>query len=57
MSPERVIDLSGPIADAVIMDTPFVVLCRPDCKGLCPRCGKDLNEGAAGLSARQKSVR
>ena len=20
-------------------------LCRPDCKGLCPRCGRDLNEG------------
>jgi DUF177 domain-containing protein len=21
-------------------------LCRPDCKGLCPRCGRDLNAGA-----------
>ncbi len=21
-------------------------LCRPDCKGLCPRCGRDLNQGA-----------
>ena len=20
-------------------------LCRPDCKGLCPRCGRDLNSG------------
>ena len=20
-------------------------LCRPDCRGLCPRCGKNLNEG------------
>jgi uncharacterized protein len=20
-------------------------LCRPDCRGLCPRCGRDLNEG------------
>jgi uncharacterized protein len=20
-------------------------LCRPDCKGLCPRCGRDLNAG------------
>ncbi len=25
------------------METRF--LCQPDCKGLCPRCGKDLNEG------------
>ena len=23
-------------------------LCRPDCKGLCSVCGKDLNEGACG---------
>jgi uncharacterized protein len=23
-------------------------LCRPDCKGLCPRCGADLNEGECG---------
>lgn len=25
------------------MDTKF--LCSEDCKGLCPRCGKDLNQG------------
>jgi len=26
-------------------------LCRPDCKGLCPRCGQDLNLGECGCSA------
>lgn len=25
---------------------PMQPLCRPDCRGLCPRCGQDLNEGA-----------
>ena len=25
-------------------------LCRPDCKGLCPRCGQDLNMGVCGCS-------
>ena len=29
------------------MDTPFVVLCRPDCLGICPTCGANLNEGCA----------
>jgi uncharacterized protein len=24
---------------------PVKPLCRPDCRGLCPRCGKNLNEG------------
>lgn len=28
------------------MDTRF--LCREDCKGLCPRCGADLNDGPCG---------
>ena len=32
-----------PINDAVVMDTPFVVLCKPDCRGLCPTCGCNLN--------------
>jgi uncharacterized protein len=25
-------------------------LCRPDCRGLCPRCGRDLNAGDCGCS-------
>lgn len=40
---DRVIDLADPIHDAVVMDTPFVVLCQPDCQGLCPTCGANLN--------------
>jgi uncharacterized protein len=26
-------------------------LCRPDCRGLCPRCGHDLNTGDCACSA------
>jgi uncharacterized protein len=26
-------------------------LCRPDCRGLCPRCGRNLNEGPCGCDA------
>lgn len=49
---DRVIDLSGAICDAVVMDTPFVVLCKPDCKGLCPTCGANLNHEACDCAAR-----
>lgn len=42
------IDLSEAIQGAVAMDIPFVVLCRDDCKGLCPVCGANLNEGDCG---------
>ena len=37
---------AGEIArDAVIFDMDMVHLCREDCRGLCPVCGADLNEG------------
>lgn len=48
----RSVDLAGPIADAVVMDTPFVVLCRPDCAGLCPTCGCNLNREQCDCAAR-----
>ena len=38
--------------DTLIMETPFVVLCRPDCKGLCPHCGANLNEGQCDCAER-----
>ena len=30
--------------DALALALPAQVLCRPDCAGLCPRCGADLNK-------------
>jgi uncharacterized protein len=29
--------------DAVVLALPDKILCRPDCAGLCPVCGRDLN--------------
>lgn len=48
VSPDRTIDLSDAFLAGLVMDVPFVVLCRPDCKGLCPVCGQNLNEGDCG---------
>lgn len=39
------VDLDRIVREAVIFDTEISYLCSEDCKGLCPRCGKDLNEG------------
>ncbi len=49
---DRQIDLSGAINDAVVMDTPFVVLCKPDCLGICPTCGANLNLGDCGCAGK-----
>jgi uncharacterized protein len=38
------LDISGWARDAVALALPDKILCRPDCAGLCPVCGKDLNE-------------
>jgi uncharacterized protein len=39
------VDLEPLIRDAVVTSMPFAPLCRPDCLGLCARCGGDLNLG------------
>lgn len=38
------IDLRHTIQEQVVMALPFRPLCREGCKGLCPRCGTDLNQ-------------
>ena len=37
------LDLSAWARDAIALALPLQILCRPDCAGLCPVCGKDLN--------------
>jgi uncharacterized protein len=37
------LDLSQWARDALALDLPEQILCRSDCAGLCPECGKDLN--------------
>ena len=32
-------------------------LCSEDCKGLCPRCGADLNQGSCGCSTKEPDPR
>ncbi len=40
---QETIDLDEDIRQEVILHIPNRVLCKPDCKGLCPGCGGDLN--------------
>ncbi len=39
------IDLVSLSQDTVYMNLPMRLLCHEDCKGLCPKCGKNLNSG------------
>jgi uncharacterized metal-binding protein YceD (DUF177 family) len=40
------VDLTEDFRQAVLLELPSRSLCSPGCKGLCPRCGRNLNEGA-----------
>jgi uncharacterized protein len=42
------IDLAPAIREQILLQIPSSPICRDDCQGLCPRCGKDLNEGDCG---------
>lgn len=40
---DELIDLEPLLRDTVVLDLPYTPLCRPDCAGLCPDCGANLN--------------
>lgn len=40
----EMIDLEPLLRDAVVLDLPFIPLCREDCAGLCSVCGVNLND-------------
>ncbi len=40
---DDLLDLEPLLRDTVVLDLPYTSLCRPDCAGLCPDCGANLN--------------
>lgn len=51
------VDLGAVIREAVILEVPLVLLCRPDCRGLCPQCGQDRNEHECGCGSSKPDPR
>jgi len=41
-------DLAPHVREAVLLEEPIALLCDPECRGLCSRCGADLNSGPCG---------
>lgn len=41
----HLLDLEEVFRQAILLAVPMHPLCRPGCAGLCPYCGKNLNEG------------
>ncbi|MBX9927463.1 MAG: DUF177 domain-containing protein [Gemmatimonadaceae bacterium] len=43
---DTVVDLRPALREQWLLEQPAILVCRPECKGLCARCGADLNAGA-----------
>lgn len=50
IGPDFLLDLREPMRQYGLMAEPVKPLCRPDCAGLCPACGANLNEKDCGCT-------
>lgn len=41
----HILDLNEVLRQNLLLAVPMQPLCRPDCAGLCPTCGENLNQG------------
>jgi uncharacterized protein len=40
-----ILDITEALREQILLELPMRPLCKPDCRGLCIECGKNLNEG------------
>lgn len=51
------LDLDELMREDILLELPTKFLCREDCRGLCPTCGKNLNEGPCGCASPEGDPR
>jgi uncharacterized protein len=49
-----ILDTTDLILEQLTLDLTMQPLCKDDCKGLCPRCGADLNPGPCGCKKEER---
>lgn len=55
--PDGKADITQLIFEALCFELPLRHLCGDDCKGICPKCGKDLNYGNCTCTKREPDAR
>jgi uncharacterized protein len=53
----KVIDLDPAVREQILLSIPGYPVCRESCKGLCPVCGANLNDGDCGCDRRTPDPR
>ncbi len=57
VSEDGFIDSDEALIEQIILELPLRHLCKEDCKGLCPKCGADLNMGDCGCNTSEPDPR
>ena len=55
--PDMQLEVDELVYTEVVVNLPSKHLCKDDCKGLCVKCGKNLNEGDCGCSSAEYDPR
>lgn len=56
-APDCQLDTDALLRDDILLALPSKRLCQDSCKGLCPRCGKNWNEGSCGCVLQEADPR
>lgn len=51
------VDIGPGVRESLALAIPIKLVCSDECKGLCPSCGKNLNDGPCDCTARSYDVR
>lgn len=51
------LDLDEAVREQLLTEMPYRFLCREDCKGLCPKCGQNLNDRICSCDTRETDPR
>jgi uncharacterized protein len=53
LGPDLVLDVTEAVRQHLLLAVPMVPVCRPDCRGLCPQCGRNRNEQDCGCAVAE----
>lgn len=54
---DLVVDIDGIAREALVLSLPGQMLCSEECKGICPQCGQDLNQGPCECGEKEADER
>lgn len=57
ISKDGFIDADDTLIEQILLELPLKHLCKDDCKGLCPKCGADLNITQCGCETKEPDPR